>query len=283
MKRGPVLVSIAIALTGCNQVFDLQPTVLPPPDAAPRCPDMGSAPAISRRLVQVVRQSCTSYTFSATGRALASCALHTDPYFAFEEGALDDTLQPIALVHPQGFRMGDPRLSADGNEAWLDNFGTSGHALSVFRRTGELQWTWERDLSIADGVYAVMVGLYDAPGGRHLLVQVNPTDPTSTLVERADDGTGTWPIVLRTTSPADMGLEYFDVVGISPDGLRLVFSGDHGGATRIFYADRPDASAAFSTALEIPNVPDVTSLFVMTQDCTRVYFSALQSVFYSTQ
>src|SRR5512143_2106305 len=75
-----------LSLCGCNQVFDLTPTSLPPADAAPRCPDSGPPP-FSNRLVQAVTQPCDNYSYSTvTHRALAVCLYDAGPVPAHRRG-----------------------------------------------------------------------------------------------------------------------------------------------------------------------------------------------------
>jgi hypothetical protein len=273
-----------LSLCACNPVFDLTPTSLPPADAAPRCPDSGPPP-FSNRLVQAVTQPCDNYTFSAvTHRALAMCSYDTAPYRRIAEGPVDGTLDDVPIVSPTGLLLDTPRISSDGSEVWFlaQNRTTFKFTFSVFRRQGDRTWTWSRDLDLSNGAEAGIVGRVDTPAGKRLLVQIGPGTAASTLEERSDDGSGTWATVIRTVSFGALGVAYFDVVGVSPDGLRLVFAGDDLASMRgLFYADRPDASSDFALAVPLPNVPEANTAYYLNADCSRLYFSAIGSVFYA--
>lgn len=273
-----------LSLGACNQVFDLKPTSLPPADAAPRCPEQGPPP-FSNRLVQAVTQPCDNYTFSAvTHRALAMCLYDTPPYRRVSEGPTDGTLREVPIVSPSGFLLDYPRISSDGSEAWFlaQDRSTFKFTFSVFRRQSDNVWTWTRDVDLSAGAEAVIVGRVDTSVGKRLLVQIGPGNGTSRLEERSDDGSGTWSTLLRTATFDALGVGYFDVLGVSPDGLRLVFAGDdRTNMAGLFYADRADASSDFTQAVPLVNVPEANSAYYLSADCSRVYFSAIGSVFYA--
>ncbi|HSD86777.1 MAG TPA: hypothetical protein VLB44_04655 [Kofleriaceae bacterium] len=272
-----------LSLCACNQVFDLTPTSLPPADAAPRCPDSGPPP-FSNRLVQAATQPCDNYSYSTvTHRALAMCSYEAAPYRRLAEGPVDGMLDEVPIVSPSGLRLDYPRISSDGSEAWFlaQDTATFKFTFSVFRRQRDSVWTWSHDVDLSAGKEAVIVGRFDTSEGKRLLLQIGPGGNPSTLEERTDDGSGTWNTVLRTASFDALGVAYFDVLGVSPDGLRLVFAGEIGSTRGMFYADRPDASSDFSPAVPLDNVPAASSVYYLDADCSRLYFSAIGSVFYA--
>ena len=103
------------------------------------------------------------------------------------------------------------------------------------------------------------------------------------ITEWVSDTTGTWSS-LPPISEAVLGATEITSLRLSPDGTRLVFYGLRtGDSLAIDYMDRPSVDAAWNPALRVVGVPpDVFDAF-MTEDCGRLYFAALGSIFYSEQ
>jgi hypothetical protein len=76
-------------------------------------------------------------------------------------------------------------------------------------------------------------------------------------------------------------------VSLSPDGLRLVASGitigPGSGVAAIVYAARASVNDPFSGAAPLEGTPSAGQTPFMTEDCGRLYFSGLGSVFYISQ
>ena len=277
------VVAGVLCVCACNQAFDLKGTQLAGVDALTTCctPD-----GYSKRLVQDISQNCygTSYTFSeATGRAMGVCQTTDRTFLGVVEGPLDLEMSPAGIVPEAGLSIIEARLTSDGTEAWVELRTLAGPTkLGIWNRVADQQWTFSRYLDLNAGQEQLLVGIYETTAGRRLMIQVSPGRSSSTLVERSDDGSGTWSAVERTIAMADIGVDYFDKVGISADGRRIIFSGETGSLTSVFEADRTDALAPFAAAAPLPNVPftyDVT--FYPSNDCTRLYFPALESIFYT--
>ena len=66
---------------------------------------------------------------------------------------------------------------------------------------------------------------------------------------------------------------------LSPDGLRLVL-GSTTQQSKVMYSDRPSVDMRFRQAVPLMDIPDVPDPF-LTEDCARVYFSGIGSVFYA--
>jgi hypothetical protein len=83
-----------------------------------------------------------------------------------------------------------------------------------------------------------------------------------------------------TYAPADFGLGQVVSFQLAPDGLRAIIYGVMPPmmTAQMFYVDRPTLGARFGVAhtIELPLVLDA----FMTADCTRVYFSGLDRIFY---
>jgi hypothetical protein len=73
-----------------------------------------------------------------------------------------------------------------------------------------------------------------------------------------------------------------DSMNLTEDGLRLVLHDGNSKAT--YYTDRPSLSAAFRTPIVVDTVPVAASLYpYMSEDCGRLYLSALDRNFYIVQ
>ncbi|MDB4958240.1 MAG: hypothetical protein JWO36_5809 [Myxococcales bacterium] len=100
------------------------------------------------------------------------------------------------------------------------------------------------------------------------------------LHEIVADGAGGWTDIPHAFS--ELGVTSANTFGseLSPDGLRLVLvAAPAGGGTRMLYADRPSPGAPFSKVQPIEDLQYLANGF-MTEDCGRVYFTTLSSVFY---
>jgi hypothetical protein len=275
--------TVLIACAGCNQFFDLRETSLPPADAAPFCPASGPPP-ISRRLVQIATGNCFEYSFSEiTRRGLAQCPTGDPPGYEIREGPLDGELEPTTFPLPTGLSFAYPRLSADGTEAWLFDFVA--RQFLVYRRVREQEWAFDRNVTgINETREAGVIALVDGPDGRRLLVELSPNASLMEIVERSDDGSGTWSTVTSRTTLADLGIDFFARIGSSPDGRRIVFAGERDSRVELFYAERPTPDVAFSAAVPLPNVPiEYDTPYMLNSDCSHLYFSAIGSVFYASQ
>ena len=106
---------------------------------------------------------------------------------------------------------------------------------------------------------------------------------TSIVHEWAGRG-AVWSEVGTGYNLAALGLESLDgtyVINLAPDGIRAILLGTRLGAPRseMLYLDRPDVDARFGLARPI-SLPDVYDAYI-TEDCTRVYYSGLDRLFYS--
>jgi hypothetical protein len=160
------------------------------------------------------------------------------------------------------------------------------------------------------------------PDQRVVYSDYNSTTLQYELVEIADSGNGTWYEVGRSTL-TNVDSDTKDILSVtqaslSADGLRLVFiaytaygttygggvlsnstsgTGSTGGTEGIgyigpgcqygtqvvMYADRASTASRFTQAHVIDSVPDQLGWPYMTEDCGRIYFSALNRVYYFKQ
>lgn len=275
-----------VALCGCNQVFGLDTTQLQdaavhvdaPPDAPPVCPPAGTQLRIAGPLTQVVRQSCTQYTASLPTRiAVANCYVMegTSWKTVLSEGRLDDTMGPLKLQTSQT-TVELPRVSPEGDELYFrvwDSSGT-GYVVEVFKRRTDGTWLDSGALPIAPSGFSYMSQPTRAPR-RHIMLGYG-----SSVMEYADDGAGNWPKVGEITY-TDLGVTQFLNPTLTADGLRLMFGGYKMLAPnyQLFVVDRGDITGTFSAPRTIIDMPDGVLDGYLPEDCSRLYFVALSSIF----
>ncbi len=124
---------------------------------------------------------------------------------------------------------------------------------------------------------------------RHLIT----IDTNGILTELVGDG-ATWapnpktpPLDLSTIGIVEPSVPLDDSPNPDPaltsDGLRLIIPGlDATGRSALFYTDRTDIDGTFGMATMLGAPADLSEPY-MTDDCARLYFSALDTVFYISQ
>lgn len=259
-----------LLLVGCNQVYGLDATRASdaayfdaPFDAPYACPPIGTPPRFSRSFEQVVAQNCNNYTVSIAGRAFARCALDDDQRIA--EGPIGARLA-IAPGIDGNVANEVPRIGPDGRRAVIRQDQT----YYLFER-GDAGWERKAPIEIPP---PARIGAVSPPTrvGRILLVT------SGEVRELADDGNGTF-THLRTQTFGELGLSgVTENVNLTADGLRLVFNGILGNGTQLLYTDRPNLDTGFARPVAMPEVDFLSNGF-MTEDCARLYFSGLNSVF----
>lgn len=263
------------ALGACNWAHDLAPTQLvdaPGPDAPARCTTDGPPP-FSLRVTQAVIQSCADYTVHE-GTAIAACGSLTATTLA--AGPLDGPLAPLAITPTvAGAYLTAPRLTPDGDLLVHQEVLPGRTAIASFYQQDE-GWRWRADLPFALGAFE-RVGMPSRGPRRHVMVT-----RIDRVEEAIEDDTGTW---TTTTLPfAALGVTRVkSAIHLSADGLRAVFadSADTPSALAIRYAVRAriDTPFAGSYPLAVPAAQDP----FLTEDCSRLYFSGLDSIFYAQQ
>lgn len=266
--------SLLALLVGCNEVYGLAKTE--PIDAAffdappPTCPATGTPPTFGQDFHQVVLQPCTDFTFASNGRALARCE------GVISEGTLGEGLVPAAgLEQTTDLIYDHPRLHPDGELAVMrvTDRTMSRTFFGVFART-EAGWVKREEL----GVAYTMLGSSALTRDGHIVVVA----AGGGLRELARDGNGVWSEVL-VHSFTELGVTSLgDQVNLSSDGLRLLVVGTPAGANQIMllYADRASETDPFSAVVPLPSLDYLPNGF-LTEDCARLYFSALGTVFYT--
>jgi hypothetical protein len=278
-------------LTGCNRIFGIAETgQQPPPDAidaayfdapidAPfACPPTGETPLFSRSLNQIV-QTCVEYTATTTGRAVGYCYGATQQ---LAEGPVDGELTPIAGFEQSGETHIDmARYAPEGDELfvriWLDS-STVGRFV-VYRPSGGA-FVADHDITLPASEPIDSFARFGAPSlgpTRRMMIRNNSQDYREIEVSATGASTS-----IGTYTAGDLGV--VSLIGVppnmSPDGLRIVFlSADPDLGTITAYADRATINDRFGTVRILDGVPRSDAPF-MTENCGRVYFSALGYVFW---
>lgn len=271
-----------VALGGCNQVFGLDTTQLfdapsridAPPDAPPVCPAAGMQLRVAGPLAQVVRQSCTQYSASLPTRiAVANCSTNGSSSYVPAEGRLDDLMGPMKL-QTSLTSLDLPRISPEGDEVYFRAWSASGtgYVVEVFKRQSDGTWLDTGALPIAPSGINFITQPTRAPQ-RHVMLAYG-----TSIIEYADDGTGSWSQV-GELKYADLGMTQFFNPTLTADGLRLVFGGYKTTNYQIFVVDRVDITNRFSAPVTIANMPGGIYDAYIPEDCSRIYFGALGSIF----
>lgn len=263
------------ALGACNWAHDLAPTQLvdaPGPDAPARCTTDGPPP-FSLRVTQAVIQSCADYTFQGS-TAIAACGSLTATTLA--AGPLDAPLAPLAITPTvAGAYLTAPRLTPDG-ELLVHQELLPGRTSTASIYAEDDGWRWRADLPFALGALE-RVGMPSRGPRRHVMVT-----RLDRVEEAIEDGTGAW---TSTTLPFPaLGVVKVNgAIHLSADGLRAVFaaSTDDPDPRTIRYAVRASIDTPFAGSYPLA-VPVAGDPF-LTDDCSRLYFSGLDSIFYAQQ
>ncbi len=278
-----VRLAMLVLVCGCNQILGLSKTNPAGPafydaplDAPFACPMIGSdLPTFTGVLVQQILQDCAQYSPSdMSGRAVATCS-NPDGSTYVGEGAIGEmlsfALQPATLL-PQ------PRLSSDGNTLYVrDGLGV-GVAIIAYVRAGT---AWSRDTTADLGAIPNVTAastFMRGPDGDHVLL-VAATDE---LLEYGHEG-GSWHQT-SAHSAAELGVAFVEGITVTSDGRHaLVLGGNSGSIRDTMYTDRAGLDAPFRPATRIEGLFGNAQDATLTDDCARVYFTGLGSVFYVQQ
>jgi hypothetical protein len=269
--------AVGVLLGGCNPLLGLDPTHAidaayfdAPPDAPYGCPSTGTLPRFSRQFRQAVLQDCTQYSLSLrAGTALARCA---DNYY---EGQVDGALTlALGLQSTGAITIRQARLGPDGDVAIVsfDESATRKHTFA--HRTGA---AWVLDPIPVDSAGRFLVISTPTRGPAVHLVGLTPTGMHE-LVQLPDQS---WRDA-ATYSNASLHLSGLggDYLNLSPDGLRLVYLGASFDGAGLLYSDRATLADAFGPFRPLEPVEFVGNA-QLTEDCERLYFSALGTVWFA--
>lgn len=289
--RGLDVVAL-LSMGACNWIYGLDGTKLEPvPDAAYfdapadapfTCPPPGGSPVFSRLLHQIP-QTCSYYeTSAATGRATAMCSDGVTSGIAI--GPADGTLTRVPMFEQIGAnRLDLPHLAPEGDQLFVRNWntGTLTSKLRVYAIAGDT-FTMSHEVTIAGVTFdtSMKFGRPSAGPVRRMFFHNSGVSP---LAELSVEPSGAARQV-RTYTPAQLGVEtVFAPPSLSADGLRIVFAGGTSMGSKLYYAARPSIDEPF-----VPGAAHIADLAYnvdpfLTEDCGRLYFSAIASVFWIQQ
>lgn len=270
----------AIIACGCNQVFGLRETVLPPPDAPPSCPAPGAPLQFASGSVGVVSESCVGYTHSTSANLAVAACVQAGGYI-IKEGALDASALVEAGLTPSiaGATFDQVALSRDGAQLYVRQVASAASTFLRYRRTGDRWGSPEAAFAMAQLMTNDSIGVPsdDNGDGRRLVV-----GSTISLLELVEDASGMWRF-RRESLFADLGVSYVAQPNLSPDALRVVFYGTRTQSGGAMYSERATRDATFGPARAISGIPSSAQTPFMTDDCGRLYYSTTNAVVYAPQ
>lgn len=312
--RWVVLLGLAC---GCNPLFDIQRTDLvdgpPPIDATPppHCPALGVAPTFGQDLMQVPGRFCEAYSIDESGGFAAAITVDYSTNMWGDRvvvaGPADEQLPRLDAMMPPAVAPDSTRLAPEGDAMFVTkyDFDLKSYMTTEYRR-GEASWSaanvfvnpgYQLSTPSRGPIRRMVTGVYTP----------NP-DPalagTYSLAELEYDGSGLKEIA--RTKFADLGVGDISMPSLSADGLRLVFTSYTNTATTgggssgtdsappittggqsgplVYYLDRESTGVAFAGKAQVlASVPSYVLWPYLAEDCGRMYFAALDTVWYLKQ
>jgi hypothetical protein len=287
-----------LLLCSCNSILGLETTRQEHvffdamPDAPFGCPASGP-PAFSPAFTQILSgDDCHGYTTSRTTQtATAQCTIDIT------------LLTPVILqgpadsnqIAPAGFDpaltnpMVEPKLAPDGDELWVaEPDGSTGSQILYYQPSppvnGMPQWiTPTLVLSSPDPF--IRVGTPTRAGTSRRVMYLDSSNLVHELAQQPDGSWTDTPLMQKSK------IETFSATSapnLTPDGMHMVFAGSLSSANNrlgVVYAARAslDVPFTFDDMAIVDGAPDQATTPFLTEDCSRVYFSGLSSVFYVTE
>lgn len=229
----------------------------------------------SRRVFQASTQPSTSYHFDAAG-TLAVAATNDGIYV----GRLGEPLVKSPDLQPMfDATFEDPHPNPAGDRLyilWVDDtlaIAAPRVGIAIYERTADT-WRFRSNLPAAIATLGRLSTVFRGPTGDRLIFT-----GAFTLAEYEEDA-GTWMLRGEARSREELRIDAGATMAITSDGLRAVFRGDDN--QQMLYADRPNLDGWFQMPRPLTGVPKVLDPQI-TDDCARVYYSGLNTAFYSQQ
>jgi len=290
-----------LALAACNQVFGIDHTrhgdaSIPFFDArtdAPfACPMLGGAPAFQPGLFQAFQQTCLTYSISSKGtddHGMALCSSASGYGVAY--GPVDKPLQQQTWTPgiAGNLYLGYVRLDPDDDQAIIGYLDTNAvpvvTRVQLYSRVSDGNWSELGEIATIQSNGFAQTAIASTPTRgtpRHVIVLDYTLKQLDELVE-GDGNTYPWTTTaLQTLDLATVSPQ--SVLSLSSDGLRLVYFAFAGANEGIYYADRAALMQPFGTPVWLMDLPQTsrTDPF-LTDNCSRLYISGLDSIFYAVQ
>jgi hypothetical protein len=273
--RGVVAASALLLACGCNDIFGVRTTELVDAryfdagiDAPFTCPAPGGTPEFDRNVVQAVFQDVHEYTTSATtGRAIGRASE------GIVEGPIDELMTVMKGLEVSGCLscavVRQPRFAPEGDGVYAMLSGMTGSRIVLYRLVGD---TWMIAMDFGPTSSSWISSVTPGPVPHMMLgdgVNLNENEVTDKLSE------------IAVYTPTDLAVKTAYAPMLTSDGLHMIFvATDITDKQGMYYADRADLAARFSTGRLLVGVPVVTGAYVP-EDCSRIYLSGLGSVFYA--
>ena len=275
----------AIASGACNQVYGLEATILPPPDAPFTCPAIGETPTFSQ-LEQHLVQDCRDYAVSASRTLVTALCLTPTRSEVWVASTRDAMLAPAPGLPVPTSTTQNPttydhvRPAPDGTRVYLRQIAVTLMPMSITTMLLEYR---RGD----DGVFAYAGVLPFGDTLTHEPSTIALVDGDDLVVVSSDLGwqdhrhTPAGWVAATSTSFDQLGVDRTTSVSLSADGLRALFFGHRitGLTNEVLYTDRARTSDPFGAARVVPGVPPRPNEILMMPDCEEVYLAGLQSVF----
>lgn len=267
---------LVVLVASCNQLYGLDATQRidaayfdAPIDAPFRCPAFGQPLRFSTKFQQAVLQDCTHYSVSLrANRALAVCDASQ-----ITEGTVDGTLTPAIGLPIGTVKNPDVQLGPDGDLAVI----ASGAPVRTFQLAHRTESGWVLEPTTID-TGQPFLAISTPTRGPSIRVLALAADGLHELV--LDPGQAWRDVGTHTRQSLRIINITNGYLNLSADGLRLVFAAASLDGTGLLLSDRASIGAPFSPARLLAPVDFLGSGFV-TEDCERLYFSSLGSVWFA--
>jgi hypothetical protein len=267
-----------VVLCACDSLFGIRDTHLThdlPVDAPFACPTSGP-PVFSHALQQLVELDCRSFTAAELGGLAAMwCSggdFGVDASSVLVVGSLENG-QDMTVIEMTNFLYLDVIIDPEGDEIFTFTQETN-YVVGELARTGT---TW------APGTPPALPFIWNGsddvtsptkrPDRRMLYYRWAPDLMWYELQETAP---GTW---ITERAHPELG-PYLENPRLTADGLHLV---GNSGTDTIVYAGRTSLGGDFDPPVQITTVPAAGRYPSLTDNCSRLYFWGLNSVFYAQQ
>lgn len=268
------LASCAVLAAGCNQVYGLEETRHRFDALVVGCPPIGQMPRYSLVAFQAVAQECSDYHFNTDATlATARCGSTTDIF----AGRRDEPLS-LAVPAPGGNTIYlEPRPAPDSRRIYARQVVTGAPQTQAIVTFEETSGTWTQGETVPITITNAQrtSTVFRGPTGDRLIIM---DAFMNDMIEYERDG-ATW-VQRGPNRMRPQAFFGFRPFSLTTDGLRAVYLNDD--ATTLMYVDRPDLESWFGEARTLEGAPTVADA-QLTDDCSRLYYDGLDSIFYSQQ